>query len=901
MDSHNGEVRSPQNADALFERILELEHDVARKYGHIRKLKTKLRIAKLQIVQLKGGMYLESQSATMAVGEADSKVQAEITTFADESAGWSTTVPTSPDSTFNLANNSDSDLGNFLCRPINVATYQWAVNSPLFEKFNPWSAYLSNTFIRDKIANFELLRMNLHMKVLISGTPFHYGRALVSYNPLSGYDQVTMERGLGASLDADLIGASQKPHIFLNPTLNSGGVMDIPYFYKENYISLTQSGVVENLGEITLRSFGNLRHTDTGNPVTINVYLWATDVTLTMPTSRPLAVLPSQSGVLNSGDEYGQGIISKPASSIAKAAGLLQRVPLIKPYARATEIVANGVGDVARMFGYSRPAVVTDVQLMKPTPTGNLANTDAADAVCKLSLDTKNEVTIDPRVTGLEGKDEMGVLDYVKRESYLASFNWTSDDGPGDMLWNCRVAPDLARLVPYTTPNLAHEFHMTPACHMAQLFKCWQGSIKFRFQVVKSAYHKGRMLVRYDPRSLGSNIDYNTNYSRVIDIADAEDFEIVIGWGQNTPWLDIDPLDTSISSSPTTRLTEALMRTANGVIELNVINELVSPSASSDISVNVFVSMVDDAKFAQPDAEKIQTLSYFREPPLSPSQREPAPLAQSEPALPSQSGMIQGAIDEPLAAKQLDAIASDASPVDQTMNVFFGENVTSIREIIKRYTLMRYFTDVTTGGRRVIIRTLTNKVIPYHRGQDPQGFDEVAGQSHVEVNVSPISYFLPAYAAYRGSMRHKTMFHTDAGSNMPTITRMPFSPDTAGILSIQTLADPPRARAVTHLYDRLSWQGSAATSAAINNTIETEFPFYNKSRFGYARLIRCQDMDCNSVKLTHLSGMDSTANIASSSQNANRFGCQIWTAAGEDFSYYFFTGVPIMYRYENPW
>lgn len=121
----------------MFERILELEHDVARKYGHIRKLKTKLRIAKLQIVQLKGGMYLDSQSATIAVGEADSKVQAEITTFADESAGWSTTVPTSPDSTFNLANNSDSDLGNFLCRPINVATYQWAVNSPLFEKFNP--------------------------------------------------------------------------------------------------------------------------------------------------------------------------------------------------------------------------------------------------------------------------------------------------------------------------------------------------------------------------------------------------------------------------------------------------------------------------------------------------------------------------------------------------------------------------------------------------------------------------------------------------------------------------------------------------------------------------------------------------------------------------------------------
>jgi hypothetical protein len=52
------------------------------------------------------------------------------------------------------------------------------------------------------------------MKVLISGTPFHYGRALVSYNPLSGFDQVTIERGLGGALDADLVGFSEATHIF---------------------------------------------------------------------------------------------------------------------------------------------------------------------------------------------------------------------------------------------------------------------------------------------------------------------------------------------------------------------------------------------------------------------------------------------------------------------------------------------------------------------------------------------------------------------------------------------------------------------------------------------------------------------------------------------------------------
>jgi hypothetical protein len=884
---HNGKFQAPYTLETALVRIHQLEHDVARKYGHSRKLKRKIAELQLEIDKLKEPI-LPSQSATLNVSKADDTAKAEITTFADESAGWNTTVPTAPDATFNLANNSDSDLGSFLCRPINVATYQWAINTPLYETLNPWTAYLTNPFIRDKIANFELLRMNLHMKVLISGTPFHYGRALVSYNPLSGFDQVTIERGLGGALDADLVGASQKPHIFLNPTLNAGGVLQIPYFYKENYIPLTEPDITDGLGEVVFRSFGNLRHTDVGNPVTINVYLWATDVTLTMPTSKSLPPLPSQSGVMNSGDEYGQGIISKPASAVAKAAGALKSIPLIRPYARATEIVASGVGDVARLFGYSRPAVITDPVIMKPVPLGNVANVDAADPVNKLTLDSKNEVTIDPRVTGLEGKDEMGVLDYVKRESYLTTFNWTSDAAPGDMLFNCRVAPDLYRSVVYTTPTTRRELHMTPACHMAQLFRYWQGSIKFRFQIVKSAYHKGRMLVRYDPRSLGATLDYNTNYSRVIDIAEAEDFEITIGWGQHQPWLECEELGIFPNFSSTVRLNEFLVRAANGVIELDVINELVSPSASSDISINVYVSMCDDAKFAQPDGQKIKNLTYFRHP------NEPSP---DPPPLDSQSGIVeQDGIDEPLAATQLETIASESAPADQTMNVFFGENVTSIRELAKRYVLTRYWNVVFPEGAGINIARLQNKIFPYQHGYDPKGIDGEQFGVYTHSAMNPISYFHPCYAGYRGSMRHKYLYHSTGNMDLPVVQREDYSPDTAGIWSIIPLAATGNNSAnLTRRFTNTSWQGAAGTGTMINNGIEVEFPFYNKGRIGYSRLIKAQDLDCPSTSSWFAIGLDN----APKATTFEKIAFQQWTAAGEDFSLYFFTGVPIMYQYRE--
>jgi hypothetical protein len=418
----------------------------------------------------------------------------------------------------NLGSTSDSTLGSFLSRPTRIGEYSWSVNAPLFERFNPWQLFLNDPRVAEKIANFELYRSKLHVKMVISGTGFHYGRALVSYNPLVGYDEISTERNF---LDVDLIQASQKPHFFLNPTNNSGGQLDLPFFWFKNYLSLSEADR-NDMGEIAMKSFGVLQHANDGNdPVTITVYAWASDVVLTMPTAQTTLTAANytpQSGTLNSGDEYGKGIISAPASAIAHAAGKLKDVPTIGPYARATEMVATGIGDLATHWGYSRPPIVTDIVQQKPTPTGNMANTDAADAVMKLSLDSKQELTIDSRTVGLDGEDQMDIARFVQRESFLDRFTMTPSQTPDTLLWNSRVTPNL-----YGTYN--DEIHPTPMSYMAQVFNKWQGTIKYRFQVVKSNFHKGKILIRWDPRANPADIQYNTVYSRVIDLAECDDIE----------------------------------------------------------------------------------------------------------------------------------------------------------------------------------------------------------------------------------------------------------------------------------------------------------------------------------------------------------------------------------------
>lgn len=815
----------------------------------------------------------------------------EITAFADQDAGWSTTIESVYEPTMDLGNNSDSQLGDFLSRPIRQSAQSWAVGQSLYYKFNPWTAFCENPFVRDKIKNYELLRMKLHCKMVISGTQFHYGRALVSYNPFTLGDGVTVDRQFIAQ---DLIAASQKPHFFLNPSNNEGGQLELPFFWPNNYLEIPKADWT-GMGEIVVQSFGNLKHANLGNdPVTVTIYIWASDVVLTMPTShdpplvsqsgkRPKRNLGSRNaGNRMSNDEYGSGIISKPATAIAKAAGQLADLPIIGPYMVASQIAAGGMAQIAKLFGYSRPAVITDIGLYKPSPTGNLANVDAADAVQKLTLDSKAELSVDSRTVGLTGEDEMGIVQYATRESYLTHFDWAPTDNPDKLLWNTRV-------LPMQLSTIDGEIHMTPLAHIATAFEAWQGSLKFRFQVVKSNFHKGRLLVRWDPNAFTSAVNYNTNYSRVVDIADLDDFEIVIGWGQAQPWKSCgDPYSSGSNFSASTRLSENTSE-GNGILEISVLNELVSPSTDSDLSINVFVSACEDIKFAAPTNDKLRQFSLFKPPPA---------------VLASQSGIPdrnenETITDKPTGGAPLNDIGSTSDPDDPTYLVYFGDPPTSIRELIKRYCFTRGWAMPAASVDTMRVNGLRNKNLPYFIGWDSNGVDLATDGTTPQTlgSTAFMTWFMPCYAGYRGSVRKKYMFE-NAGDTSPNVVRQGFiTSDTGNVFSSEyafSNTAKQQTRYLSSRYNPGSGAGNAATNCSVNNTVEVEFPFYWDRRFASSRSVGANALQSNSHQVR---SMSSHGGSGSASPRIVTPTIQQHDAAGEDFSLFFFTGVPIYYRY----
>ncbi len=155
--------------------------------------------------------------------------------FKDQNPSYGYSVMAANDATYEVADRDDTDLGNFFSRPIKIQEYQWGTNTTLYEQFNPWNDFFSNLRVQNRIANFGLMRAKLCVKFVINGNGFHYGRLIASYTPLDTVDEFTVNRSF---IPQDVIAASQRPHIYLDPTTSSGGTMCLPFFWYENYLQV---------------------------------------------------------------------------------------------------------------------------------------------------------------------------------------------------------------------------------------------------------------------------------------------------------------------------------------------------------------------------------------------------------------------------------------------------------------------------------------------------------------------------------------------------------------------------------------------------------------------------------------------------------------------------------------
>jgi hypothetical protein len=553
-------------------------------------------------------------------------------------------------------------------------------------------------------------------------------------------------------------------------------------------------------------------------------------------------------------------------------------------------MAANATGSIARLFGMSRPVDTGPIQSYKPTFIGNMTNTNVIDTSTKLTYDVKQELTIDPATTGLGPADEMAISSIAARESYLTQFPWSTSDVPETLLWNCYVEP---MLYDTASPSGKTEYHYTPMAYAALPFENWRGTIKYRFQVIASSFHKGRLKVIYEPyfNNFGSS-EYNVQYTQVIDLASERDFTVEIGWGQEYSYLDHRDLGFVGSPFSTTTLVGALHGQANGLIGVYVVNDLTTPSATlSDVSVIVSVSAGDSFEVINPN-NNLEQVTFW----------------QPQSALEEHAGEDLQNADGDLTTDETAPVSSLAevhlSPPtvnskDDAHLVYFGDPVTSIRQVLKRYELYAAWCVTDTS----VVSRVTLPDFPVYRGYAVGSLSGLQNASlpadptpYNYVSTTVMNYFTPLFLTRRGGLRHKYVYTSRGASVNSTMSvRRLAEPDGYSKTTFPDyVASASPSEAIVHAKNRglEGGAGMVATQVSFNPTLEIELPFHTNQRFMPAR-----------QKNFNVPGsVFSKYHQLSYGTNTSGGGVAVldYVAAGEDFSLSFFQACPVFWRLTDP-
>jgi len=827
--------------------------------------------------------------------------------FVDGDTPWTYDVAATPDETSKLSGFDDAGLGEFLSRPVKIQQYQWTPGLQLFQGFNPWSDYFGNSDVLEKINRFRNLRCKLCLKVLINGNSFYYGRAMLSYNPYLENDQVTVNRSFFIQ---DLIAASNKPHILIDPCSSEGGHMCLPFIWPENYLDITTTGWEDQMGECKIHDFDVLRHANGGtDPITVSIFAWAEDVSLLIPTTveaqsdtssiveidqfgfpKPFEQQAKKSPMKSSntmrGDEFKHdGLISKPASAVAKAANALTMIPYVAPYAKATSMMASKLGSIARLFGYSRPAVLSDIQPYVPRYAGNLANSDAPETVLKLSLDSKNELSVDTRTMGLGGADELTIHSIASRMTFWRQFDWPESATTDTLLASMSVQPfciDKLSVFPVV------ETHSTAIAFASCPFEAWQGSIKFHFKVVCSEYHRGRLRLVYNPKTNNAGpVAFNQVYSTTIDISNDREFDYECKWTDIRAWGACYGID-GVSANDTFKTGTSVAggtQFDNGTLTVYVVNELATPSTEpADIKVQVWVAAGDDFAVAIP-GDNLSKLSYFQQ--------------QAEMAKSTDNS------NNPVGGNPIENYGTEHAPLlkdDNQYLVYQGERIVSFKDLLRRYQYHNsYWPQKTGNGFRYYL--LNYPGMPLFRGWDPNGIDQGVGSTPVDkpynfCSMTLLNYLAPAFVCQRGSLRHKwlTAGSRDTQANpLLSVTRQNAGSPTQFSEGVRALDQPlvgTRRKALQNM-KRSTLNGTAITPISLNNVLEIELPYYSiGQRFRPGRFLDMSGTgDTQAVEV---------ACETSQWEGDQNFRIDHFTSVGEDFTLGMFVGAPILYVYINP-
>lgn len=571
------------------------------------------------------------------------------------------------------------------------------------------------------------IRMDIRFRLVVNANPFQQGRYIMGWVPLAGSTPTTSQFkqiSRNNQMMATLVQRTTVPHVELDISSQTSCELLIPFqsvqgFYPmSSVLSATNVGL---LGYLNLYPYSPLVAPSGSTTASYTLYASFENVSL-IGASAPQAGISDQEV-----SSKQNGPISGIARAFSKGFKEFERIPLLSSYASQISWISDRIACTASMFGFSKPTqgdtLVKYQRLNAPSHT----NVDGDSDARSLSFLNKPGVKL---VDGLSGThyDEMDFSYIVRKYAYFQQFAFPSS----------AVVGNLVNIPVSINKNLGSFplLHFLPVSFIANMFTYWRGSLKFRFKLVKTPYHSGRLGFTFYPTDEVSNIVKPWYANRMIlDIREATEIELIIPYISRNPYTFIG--------------------TNIGMLAVDVIDPLVAPSSvSSTVTILCEMSGGDDIEFAIPASFEFSPIN----------------------AVP-QSGLQKDS--------QLVSATIGSSSVNGDPHVFssisMGDKVSSLRVFLKRYSPIlandnAVISTANLNGSCLFMRPDLIRVLPV--GAPPTYYHKA----------DFVSIIASCYAMWRGGVRIRDVI--DNGLMNNTTTGAPIIKgdpnDTSAIAYLQT-------------------------------------------------------------------------------------------------------------------
>lgn len=781
---------------------------------------------KREILLKRSKNFINSEASPSTILKTNDK----ITYYGNSSSN----IPRYPD------DHVDATVHQLLKRPVLIDDFTLALNTIVVRSFNPWDIWSKDNFVRSKLRNYAFFHATMCLRFTVSSSKYHFGNLMLSYQPYSGINQslISLE-GLSTAFGPKLLNnyLSQSPErsilsIGVDNTLEMRLPLLIP---KENIRLFNRGNVVipDNgsydefvpLGEIYMTTINLIKsaNLDLDQPVKIQTYAWVEDLHLSGSTATDVDIT-SEAQPLDEYDPKKGSPLSSTFTAISNIAEKLTDIPYIGVAARATSMASATASSILKLFGYSKPAQIADVLYAKTVISDNMANSSGFSTAYKITLDPKQELSLQV-MGGDSDLDPMSFKFLTSRESYLDSFDWGVLNVPRVTdLFQLPITPNLC-----TVANLVN-LQPTSLAFASSFFDEWRGTISFRFEVVASSFHRGKLMFIYEPNGSayslikGDATNVNEQYIYYLDIEESRNITIHCGFLSDRLFAlthdrvnlgsDKYAVNNYLSGVNFTNLYNSGVSIGN--LYVRPFTALIGPDPSSSVSVNVYVYS-NDIELATPC--EINNPTHV--------------LSESQPVDTRQIGQQNDSIDNGT-FNSTSTMLNNTSLDNKNIYLYhYGEKIESFRSLLKRNIITNVGL-LTLKSDLDPILGLNVPMFPCCKRDQSPAFTSLDNANPITLRDGGVSHIFNelrlAYLFMKGGIRHKiaiTLDQDDDKDIMYTATinrsRGLFSGQTSSYEWSETTHDMFR--------DDISPRGGMLFDTRLNGIIDVEIPYYSSNLF----------------------------------------------------------------------